>query len=88
MGLQHPRKMSNKKNYEVTKTRTFNNWWYYKNKIETMESLARGRKISAIVTTLNRNIYIKKNREAVQRFRPKTEKISQLDLRNVKVKVK
>lgn len=52
-----------------------------------MESLARGRKISAIVTTLNRNIY-KKNREAVQRFRPKTEKISQLDLRNVKVKVK
>ena len=53
-----------------------------------MESLARGRKISTIVTTLNRDIYKKNNREAVQRFRPKTEKTSQLDLRNVKAKAK
>ena len=74
MGLQHPRKMSNKKNYEVTKTRTFNNWWYYKNKIETMESLARGRKISAIVTTLNRNIYIKKTEKQFKDFDLKPKK--------------
>lgn len=39
-----------------------------------MESLARGRKISAIVTTLNRNIYIKKTEKQFKDFDLKPKK--------------